>query len=708
MEAHAAPLRIAILWHMHQPNYQEPGAKRLLLPWVRLHALKDYLDMPIRAAAHPGVVVTFNLVPSLLDQLQLYEDGAVDRHLELTAIDAEQMSAPEKREALETLFQVNPSRMIEPYPRFLELYRKFQQITPDNPQMVSLFSSSEIRDLQTWGTLCWVDELFRTEEPIRTLLAKGRHFTEEDKRDLLAWQKQLLARIIPAYQHLYAEGRIDLSFTPYYHPILPLLCDTETAREALPDIVLPKQFRHPEDAERQIAMAQDRFSELFGRPLVGMWPSEGSVSEETARRIASAGISWAATDEEILFQSLQKSGLPRYDYSVYQPYRHQGVTLFFRDHVLSDRIGFVYSGWPAERAVTDFIGHLKSIRSRFSERLDSLVVPIILDGENCWEYYAHDGHQFLTLLYERIASDPELQAISLSDAAAIRPVELPRLSAGSWINHNFRIWIGHQEDNAAWNLLQQTRDDLVAHLASHPEIEPEKRAAAWKQIYIAEGSDWCWWYGDDHVGPQNNVFDDIFRRHLIAVYQLVGLPVPDALYLPISGAWPHQETARPEGLITPVIDGRMTQYYEWSGAASFDALTGGGSMHRVDRQLGTVYFAFDRTCLYLRVDMGHTIASKDTLDRRLVVRLTNGSDERFAIPLKSTGGSEEQVGHVRYAVDKIVELALPRQSLTPDGSGILALQLAIEQAGEEIERWPENSNLMIELPKASEELFWPV
>lgn len=700
-----APLRIAILWHMHQPNYQEPGGKQLLLPWVRLHAIKDYLDMPLRAAADPRLKVTFNLVPSLLDQLELYGSGGSDRYLDLVTIPAEELSIADKRDLLASGFQANPARMIEPYPRYLELYRKFQQTSPDNPQLISLFSSSELRDIQVWSTLCWVDELFRADQPIRSLLAKGRHFSEEDKAALLLWQSRLLASIIPTYQELFTRGAIDISFTPYYHPILPLLCDTQIAREATPDISLPARFVHPEDARAQIRMSQRRFADLFGQPLAGMWPSEGSVSEAALSLMSEAGIRWAASDEEVLYQSLRKSSAERMEHALYQPYHHNGLTLFFRDHLLSDRIGFVYSGWPADRAVDDFISHLKSIRIRFADRLDSLVVPVILDGENCWEYYENDGHEFLTLLYRQIAEDPALAAVSCTDAASSQADPLPRIFAGSWINHNFRIWIGHEEDNAAWELLLETRTALTSFLTSNPDCPFEVRERAWKQIYIAEGSDWCWWYGEDHVGPHNSLFDEIFRTHLIAVYKLINQPIPDRLTRPISGAWPARELVRPEGLVTPTLDGRLTHFYEWSGAALFDCQSG-SSMHRVDRRLAAIYFAFDRHDIYLRIDM-LPVNLPLTRPDRLVLRMTSGAElsASFSIQPASTAQLCSQCSCV---IDQFAEIAIPRSALLTGGAGQVSLAIGIERDGHEIERFPETGSLQLEIPPVLQELFWPV
>jgi alpha-amylase/alpha-mannosidase (GH57 family) len=444
---------------MHQPDYREPLSNRMVMPWVRLHALKDYLDMPLMATRYDDIKTTFNLVPSLLDQIDLYLNGGTDPHLDLSRKNAAELSEDDRYQILQTFFSANPSTMIQPHRRYRELYHKAKDNLAERV-LPALFSSEEIRDLQVWSNLAWVDPVFKSEEPLKTLLAKGKHFTEEEKNKLLDWQIELMKRIVPAYRDLLQQGKIDISFTPYYHPILPLLCDTDIAKEATPKIKLPeKRFVHPEDAKKQIAMSAEKFESLFDRKMTGMWPSEGSVSEEVARLMMEAGVEWIATDEEILLNSLKKSGVAAGDHPIHTVYEYgPGLKIFFRDHLLSDRIGFVYSGMRAERAIGDFISNVHKIRENLADRLDTSVIPVILDGENAWEYFPDDGYEFVNKFYEQIHKDPLIETVTMSEAARSVPArKLKSLFAGSWINHNFRIWIGHPEDNAAWDVLSQTR-----------------------------------------------------------------------------------------------------------------------------------------------------------------------------------------------------------------------------------------------------------
>jgi alpha-amylase/alpha-mannosidase (GH57 family) len=677
------------------------------MPWVRLHALKDYLDMPLTAARYDNLRVTFNLVPSLLDQVQIYLDGGTDRHLELSRIEAEALTPDLRREILRNFFAGNPERMILPYPRYAELYQKQVSASSDKETIVGLFSSQEMRDLQVWSNLTWVDPMFRREQPLDALFAKGRHYSEEDKAALLDWELGHLRRIIPAYRSLAADGKIEISFTPYYHPILPLLCDSDVALEALPSLSLPKaRFQHVEDAERQIAMAVENYRENFGRELVGMWPSEGSVSDKVLELAAAAGLKWLASDEEVLRHSLTKSGLKHSDHPIHRVYEHaSGVRMLFRDHALSDRIGFVYSTWRADKAVADFMGHLRNLHRLYENDLNTVVVPIILDGENAWEYFPDDGTEFLDLLYRSLSEAPEIETITFSEAVDRMPAAaLPRVFAGSWINHNFRIWIGHPEDNTAWDLLSRTRDELASFELAHPDFDPDRLSAAWRQIYIAEGSDWCWWYGDEHRGPHNEAFDRIFRQHLIAVYELLGLDVPADHRRPIFRRGEVLQAAMPDGLVTPIVDGRLTHFYEWAGAGYFDCTRTGGAMHAVDQVLSRLYFAFDRDSFHIRLDFKSKMSLESVAGLKVTLALDTPESHTFRLDLARPEGGGD--GY-RFACRDMIEFTVDRDRIWKDGYGPVGVTVILSQDDELLESWPEQEPLQVAVPRRYEEMFWP-
>lgn len=693
---------------MHQPNYQEPGSDRMVLPWVRLHATKDYLDMLLTAVEYEKVRVTFNLVPALLDQLQLYSGGGTDPHLDLSRIKAEDLNVVQKGEILTSFFSANLTQMIEPHRRYHELYRKARN--EGRRILPSVFSSQEIRDLQVWSNLVWVDPLFHGESPIKDLLAQGRSYTEEQKHALLNWQASLVSRILPAYQEQFRLRRIDVSLTPYYHPILPLLCDTDSALEATPTLTLPKRrFQHPEDAEWQVRESMKMFEETFGAPMVGMWPSEGSVSEQVADLLIKLGVKWIATDEEILHSSLRKSNMDPRAHPIHTLYEYGGaLKLFFRDHALSDRIGFVYSGWDADRAAADFVDHLKQIRLLLADRLDEVVVPVILDGENAWEYFPNDGRDFLGELYRRLNDDALIETVTMTEASESLPAQpLPSLLAGSWINHNFRIWIGHPEDNAAWDVLHDARDALVKFQAEHPDFDSERIATAWKQIYIAEGSDWCWWYGDEHRGAGNEQFDHIFRRHLMAVYETLGLEVPGKLFDPIYQAGAGLKAVPPDALLTPEIDGRLTDFYEWAGAGYFDCLKAGGAMHRVQRYISRIHFAYDHDWLFIRLDF----ADKKALELvdKPVFKFSFFTPETrdVLIPLAGWKEGGDEPGRYRYCLGDVLELAVSRTWLFEQGFGELSFTVALLDGSDSLENWPENEPIQVFVAEKDKEMFWP-
>lgn len=704
--ADSTPVKIAILWHMHQPNYQAPHSNRLILPWVRLHATKDYLDMPLMAAKYDQIKVTFNLVPALLEQILMYLDGGTDPHLELTEIPAEQLSQEQKKEILSTFFHAPVKTMIEPYERYFQLYRKMLD-NKSQPVLPALFTSEEMRDIQVWSNLVWIDPLFRQEKPVHSLFIKEKNYTEDDKLELIKWQKDLMSRIVPTYVELFRDKKIGLSFTPYYHPILPLLCDSHTAKEALPDITLPQErYKYPEDAVWQVKNACRLFEDLFETSLRGMWPSEGSVSEETLDILKRLNIKWAATDEEVLFNSLRKSGLSPASFSKYSVYKHNDVHLFFRDHALSDRIGFVYSGMTPAKAVDDFINQIYEIRSYHTERLQNMVIPVILDGENAWEYFHNDGYEFLDLLYKRINDDPLIETVTFEEAVdSTKPVELPRLFAGSWINHNFKIWIGHSEDNTAWDMLYKTRQTLVDFQKQHPDFDAHKLNAAWRQIYIAEGSDWCWWYGEEHRGPHNEMFDNIFRGHLIAVYEILEINTPVELLSPIYKATDSYKARLPEQLITPEIDGKVSHFYEWIGSGQIKALDQGGAMHRVDSHIKTLWFAYDHENFYIRLDFKQ-LKNIDLLKEPAVVVDLYTPDQR-TVRCHLRSDNQTNSNHISYAFSETFETAISRTFLFDDGVGDVKFRVSIVDGETELETFPGNETVSLHIPPKDYEMFWP-
>ncbi|MBD3233759.1 MAG: hypothetical protein GF315_08550, partial [candidate division Zixibacteria bacterium] len=439
---------------MHQPYYRNLKDLHFQMPWVRLHGIKDYYDMVAILDEFPDIKQTFNLVPSLIEQIEEYVSGnASDSHLELSRKAPHELKDTEKNKILKQFFSAHFPTLIQPYTRYRKLHEKM-------PSGITAFSDQDFLDLQVWSNLTWFDPIFKKEPFLAGLIKKEERYTEDEKQKLLDRQIEILADIIPKYKELQQRGQVEVSVTPFYHPILPLLCDSDIAKESDPGIKLPKQrFSHPEDAETQVQAAIEFYEKRFGQKPLGMWPSEGSVSQAIIPIIAKSGIKWIATDEEVLALSLGKSPDRNDNNNVstsgdlYYPYKvsqdDYELSVIFRDHVLSDRLGFVYANWNPEDAADDFIDKLMGIKAHL-DRIGSKgrLAPVILDGENAWEYYVNDGHDFLRQLYRKISDHPEIETTTVAEYIrnAKKPRNIKKLHPGSWINHNFNIWIGHEED----------------------------------------------------------------------------------------------------------------------------------------------------------------------------------------------------------------------------------------------------------------------
>ncbi len=719
---------------MHQPYYKDAKTGHYRMPWVRLHGVKDYYDMVALLDRYPRLRMTFNLVPSLIEQIEDYAlGGAKDEHLLLTERPAKDLTPAEKERILSDFFNCNPPTMIRPNPRFRQLFEKRGEDEQKFKSRLRHFDTQDFLDLQVWSNLVWIDPIFRSDPLVSHLLKKGRNFTEEDKRRLIQKQRGILGEILEKYRRSQEKGQIEVTFSPYFHPILPLLCDTRVARFALPGLPLPQTgFAHPEDAEAQIEEGFRLYQRAFGRRPRGMWPSEGSVSEQIIPLATRLGVKWIATDEEILFRSLRstRQRIPRAvskdTSALYRPYRMDvddtRVFIVFRDHTLSDLIGFVYSGWDAEEAASDFVKRLHQIRGAIPEnQLPRALVSIILDGENCWEYYPNDGHDFLTALYFKLSEDKLIRTTTVSgflENCDDIP-RLPHLFAGSWINHNFRIWIGHPEDNLAWDLLKKTRDALVEFERQEAE-GPDRQEIlkkAWREIYIAEGSDWNWWYGDEHQGPGTEEFDRIYRSHLLYVWELISREPPEELYHPVKSKFVSTFFLPPTGDLKPTIDGERTHFYEWQQAGFFDPLKAGGTMHQVSSVVSGIYFGSDEQKIYFRVDADTSKGQPRGEGCQFVLEILEPSRYRIVLGneeaclLRRANDKEWQhlTCKLEYSARKIIELAVPIHLLSLGERKEIWFRLVGERQGKEIGKWPAADVIKFDLPsQKGEPVFWEV
>jgi alpha-amylase/alpha-mannosidase (GH57 family) len=731
----AQALSVTFLWHMHQPYYRDSRTGLYQMPWVRLHGLKDYYDMIALLDDYPKIRMNFNLVPSLVEQIQDYANHqAVDEHLALTQKPAQGLVNGEKERILSGFFNCNQETMILPYPRYHQLLKKRGGDTSNLKAKARDFDVQDFLDLQVWSNLTWIDPIFRNDTFVSHLFKKGKDYTEEEKQKLILKQREILKKILPKYKELQDKGQIEISLSPYFHPILPLLCDTEEAKFALPQIQLPQtRFKHPQDAEAQIQQGIAFFEKVFGKKPQGMWPSEGSVSEKMIPLVAKSGLKWIASDEEILFQSFLIRGertiraMPSLDKRLlYRPYHveaeRKGVSIVFRDHTLSDLIGFVYSRWNPQDAASDFVKRLHQIRETIPEEArSSSLVSIILDGENCWEYYENDGRDFLKALYSQLSEDDQLRTTTISDflKETSTTSRLNHLFPGSWINHNFRIWIGHPEDNLSWDLLHKTRDALVKY-----EKENRNKAnigqvlqEAWKEIFISEGSDWNWWYGDEHQGPGTEEFDRIYRSHLLRVYELIDQEPPEMLYQPIKSQLVSAYLYPPTGYLKPIIDGEKTHYYEWQPAGFFDPGKVGGTMHQVSSIISGIYFGSDESAIFFRIDPDLSKHKLQSEGYQFVLEILEPA--RYKIVLKSEKAELFQrinekewrliSSELHFVQGKILELAVPMELLQFKDKRRIWFRLVGEREGKQIGKWPATDVIKFDLPgQKGEQLYWQV
>lgn len=529
-------LKVAFLWHMHQPYYFDAESEKFIMPWVRLHSLRGYYDMVQILTKFPDIKLNFNLVPSLLIQIEKYiYHNKTDKYFELSMKKPEDLTEQERVFILKNFFAINEKKVIKRYSRYNELFEKCGK---DIDISLKNFSNQDIMDLQVWFNLAWCGfSLINNAELIQKLIKKQKNFTQHEKEELLLFHIEVMKKIIPLYKEFNDTDQIEIAFSPFYHPILPLIYDNKVAQKCMPDVVLPeKLFSAPEDAETQILKSIEYYKQIFNKPLYGVWPSEASVSYNVVKLLAQSNIKWIATDEKILFNTIGFSN-EKYK-TLYKPYRmkfnEKAINIFFRDKILSDNISFKYSQMEASESVEDIHKILSEIYKNLDN--DNHIITIALDGENVWEYFSDSGEKFLSNLYSMLTEAKEFETTTFSDYLSRyrEGPELKNIYPGSWINADFDIWIGAKEENRAWSLLSKTREFLINFIKSNPDFSQEKIREAWEKLYQAEGSDWFWWFDDDFPTDHKEVFDSLFRTHLKTVYRILGTNPPTDLNIPVS------------------------------------------------------------------------------------------------------------------------------------------------------------------------------
>lgn len=622
-------LNIAFVWHFHQPSYQENAQGDFLMPWVRLHATKDYLDMLTRLEDFKNIKLNFNISPVLVDSIEKYIQGIKDIHLKLLLCDINDLDRDDKLFILENFFDVNYANMLANRPHYAYLSEKRTQ-ADTKTSLIDSFSNQDYADIMANFTLCWIDKRFKYRyEGLDYLLDKEKDFTLEDRHRIYEIQLQIMKDILPSYKKYQDEGRIEISTNPYYHPILPLLINLhETSypyNENLPKAILGGV----KDAKEQVLRALNKFEKIFGKRPRGMWLSEQCVSKKTINLLSYFGIDWTVLDEGILSQSIGREFPRDFEGNLEDPFAlcvnyafkkdKNKTNIIFADSLFANLVGFGYGSYDGEVAANDLYEKIKTVQNKLQNSpKENHLLTIAMDGENCWESYQNDGDEFLNALYRLIEEDETLNTVLLSDFIdKSQPEDLPKIASGSWINRNFELWIGEPTKNVAWRYLNQTKEDFDVfskELISTAKTNIQKANAnktiyeAQEEIFIAEGSDWFWWYGEPNESGSDIIFDYLFRERLRNVYRIFSKEIPEYLNIPLI-SMVGKPIRQAVGHISPKINGKVDNILdEWENAG-YIFLPDSPTFSKM-KSIKGIYYGCDKDNLYFKFEINRQTVSK--------------------------------------------------------------------------------------------------
>ena len=721
-------LSIAFYWHLHQPVYQLEDT--FLMPYVRLHAVKDYLDMLLFLEKFPSLKLNFNIVPSLIDSILSYvDDGYTDVQQDLTLSDVEELTDDEKAFILNNFFTANYDTMILKSERYTQLYkRRFKTQEPNLRE----FSNQDYSDLMALFNLAWIDRSHKDRYPEYSyLFEKHDNFSYEDRQNIIQFHLKIMGDIIPAYKKFLNEGRIEITTSPYYHPILPIIQDVKAVlKNAATTEGLPPRLNMSLDAKNQIRSGLDRIEEVFGVRPKGFWPPELCLSGKTLNTLAREGIEWTISDEAILSESINFPFIRDFKSNLEDPYhllkvyefkdKSNPIDIIFRDRSLANLINFEYANVDSKIAAHDLYDKIKSIQSKLLVSPDSThMLTIALDGENCWERYDNDGNEFLESIYTDIVNDPSLETVLISDYIKQdkHKKELKKIYAGSWINNSFQYWIGDREKNLAWASVKQVRDDIFAYKKEHRDISKALLNDAMNELYICQGSDWFWWYGEPNNSGQDYIFDYIFRERLKNIYKILNMPVPEYLETPFITA--NDITMRyPEALLSQTVDGKLSSDENWAQAGSI--VIPDGPVYKENKLFDRISFCNDTENIYLRIYTNKTpeTSSKrinqfhiytrnaSVITPRAQIRLIDKNDENSLItkekfnnelllivindelfPVRFLNVKEENswrlagVNNIEICYEDVIDIRIPFSDLGINSGDLLELFFAISDNG---------------------------
>ncbi|MDD3594221.1 MAG: glycoside hydrolase family 57 protein [Candidatus Gastranaerophilales bacterium] len=614
-------ISVAIVWHMHQPSYKDSKTGLYVMPWVRLHAIKDYLDMLLLLDEFENIKLNFNLVPLLLSQIEDYVyHEAHDILSKYTICDVEKLSIEEKNYIFDHFFDANYTNQIEPNKPFLKLYKKRFVENCETED----FSDEEISDLLAWFNLAWFDPLhIERNEEIRNLFEKRYGYTKEDREKIIELQREIMRQIIPSYKRLLDEGRIEISTSPYYHPIIPLMIDFEKAKTINKDIILPETVSAlKSDATAQIKSSIEKIQSTFGCTPKGIWLPELCISPASLKILSDLNIKWTIGDEHTLAKSLKKEFVRNYRGILEDPFdlnqcytfenKPNNIKILFRNAALSSLINFEYSNFDSLVAANDLYERIKTSQDKLeASPLDNHILTIALDGENCWENYSKDGIDFLRAFYTLLDKDETINVTTISDYIDNLKISKPikKIVPGSWINNAFDMWIGDSIKNLAWDYLNKTKHDFMIAVKNE-NYDNEAIQKAHKELLVAQSSDWFWWYGEPNNSGRDEIFDSLFRNHLISVYNYLNLPAPPYLNIALDN-FVGKPSKHPKRLISPMITGTYTSSPEWNQAGCIEIPQGPTFANKM---IDKIFFGNDETNIYVRFDFNKFYFEENTND----------------------------------------------------------------------------------------------
>lgn len=626
MMSQTKKLSIAFYWHMHQPVYQLTSNGDYIMPWVRLHAVKDYLDMALWAKKFEKLKLNFNFVPVLLDSILEYaEKDAHDIHSRLTITPKNKLNNEDKIFILNNFFDANYQTMILTNE---EYHRLYQMVQAHGTANTDIFTNQEYADIMALFNLAWIDPSFKTSnKELKRLVKKGKNYTLEDRIEIIDIQRDIIRKIVPTLKRLSNKNKIEITTSPYYHPILPILLDYKNIRKnaSIDDEI--QNLKTENDAKVQTKMALDRVEELIGRRPRGIWPSEQCINAPTLEMLSDLGVEWSISDEGILASSIDFEfehdfkGFLKEPYHLLKTYEYKtkksDIKMIFRDSTIHNLISFEYPHHNPIATANDLYDRIKVMQSKILSSPDKdHLLTIALDGENCWENYFEDGSSFLKTLYTLITEDDTLETVLISEYIEQTKEHklLPKIAAGSGFNRNFKLWIDEPVKDLAWTYLKRVRDDFSEFEKREP-LNPNIELAR-KELFICEGSDWFWWYGEPNDSGRDNIFDFIFRTHLKNIYKYLDLDIPKYLDDPITDISPSKPSKYPKSLITPQINGKeiTDEDDEWNNAGCIEIPD--GPVLRESKLFEKIRFGNDEENFYLKFHLNKYLKDSEELSKR--------------------------------------------------------------------------------------------